>query len=91
MAETLVPDDVKDQEIFTTVAQVWSEILGLGLNEIAADDAFLNLGGTSIAAEQIAARLCDHYRIDLTGSDVLRQNVLAEFVAEVRARLDSTS
>lgn len=45
------------------VAELWKEILKV--EPISIDDRFLELGGDSILAGRIAARLCAHYSIEL--------------------------
>lgn len=45
----------------------------LGLREIDASQSFIRLGGTSIAAEQLASRLSRELGIRINGSDILRQ------------------
>ena len=50
-------------EVQTTVARVWSEVLGSP--EIGADDNFLEIGGHSLRAAQIVARLRDVFDVDV--------------------------
>lgn len=47
----------------TIIAQIWCAVLGL--DEIGVDDDFLELGGHSLQASQIVARVLDHFQVEL--------------------------
>ena len=56
-----------DQEL----ANIWAEVLGI--NEIGLQDRFLEAGGTSLCATQVAARVMRQLGVDLTVSEILAQ------------------
>ncbi len=47
----------------TIIAQIWCDLLGL--DEIGVDDDFLELGGHSLQAAQIVARVLEHFGVEL--------------------------
>lgn len=73
-------EDVKE-----VVASVWEEILGV--SGVHLDEGFMELGGTSIAAEQIASRIRRVFAVSVQGSDILRSNTLSCFAEVVVRRL----
>jgi iturin family lipopeptide synthetase A len=67
------------------VAGVWMEVLGL--DSVDATESIFDLGGTSIQAEQIAARLMDTVMTEISGVDVLRTGTVQEMARLLRERL----
>jgi acyl carrier protein len=76
------------QEVTAVVEAVWREILGLV--ETDAEGDFIVLGGTSIAAEQIASRIGERLDIIIQGSDVLRSSTLEGLVDLVITRKEAS-
>jgi oxalate---CoA ligase len=71
------PDYVKpSSEIETALARIWEEVLGL--NWVGLNDNFFDLGGDSVAATRVAARVCKIYEIDLTVSQLYSAPTLAQ-------------
>ncbi len=68
------------------VAKICSEILGV---EIRSDESadFVELGGESMAAELVAARLSDLYNVEISGRHVLRYSKLSELTNYIWSRL----
>ena len=67
------------------VRDLWCEMLGID----AFDDAssFVELGGTSIIAEQLAARISDSIGVDISGLDVLHEECYAKFIDRLAAQM----
>ena len=73
----------------SSVIEVWRAVLGL--TDIAPDDDFFDLGGNSVAALRVHARLQDIFEIDLplrtmfeaTSPSALAQAVLAEVARQI--------
>ncbi|MCI0912462.1 non-ribosomal peptide synthetase [Pseudomonas putida] len=65
------------------IAGVWREILNA--EAVAADDHFLLLGGNSIAATQVTARLADELGISLNLRTLFEAPTLADYSAAVAA------
>ena len=66
------------EAVVRLVTEVWKEILGL--DNAALRKSFLDIGGTSMAAEKIAARLRASLGVRLTGSDILRVQTIEGLV-----------
>ncbi|WEZ87158.1 non-ribosomal peptide synthetase [Pseudomonas sp. NyZ480] len=67
------------------IATAWREVLKV--EAVAADDHFLLLGGNSIAATQVTARLADELGIDLGLRTLFEAPILADYRAAVAAIL----
>ncbi|MBV4530693.1 non-ribosomal peptide synthetase [Pseudomonas sp. SWRI107] len=67
----------------TRIAAVWREVLKV--QALAADDHFLLLGGNSIAATQVTARLADELGIPLSLRTLFEAPTLAEYSTAVAA------
>ncbi|MBJ9975343.1 non-ribosomal peptide synthetase [Pseudomonas sp. S75] len=67
------------------IAALWCELLGV--ESVAADDHFLLLGGNSIAAAQVTARLSDELGIALGLRTLFEAPVLADYTAAVETLL----
>ena len=66
---------------------IWKEILGV--EELGIDDDFLNLGGDSLKAAQIAARVSSRFKCDVPPSAPLQLETVAR-MAEVLAAATAT-
>ncbi|AXO89060.1 amino acid adenylation domain-containing protein [Pseudomonas parafulva] len=69
------------------IAEVWRE--QLGVESVAADDHFLLLGGNSIAATQVTARLSEELGVTLSLRTLFEAPLLADYSAAVAALLAS--
>ncbi|MDZ3993046.1 non-ribosomal peptide synthetase [Pseudomonas sp. Teo4] len=76
-AQAAAPAD----DLQVRIAAVWREILKI--EAVAADDHFLLLGGNSIAATQVTARLADDLGIDLGLRTLFEAPTLADYSAAV--------
>ncbi len=65
------------------VAGIWCEVLGVEV--VGREDSFFDLGGHSISAIQVVARIRDLFRLDLPTRSVFEHPVLAELCATVDA------
>jgi amino acid adenylation domain-containing protein len=61
------------------VAAIWKEILGV--DRLGVDDDFLHLGGDSLKAAQIAARVADRFGCEVPASAALRLETVARMAA----------
>ncbi len=64
---------------------LWREILGF--DTIGANDHFLELGGDSLFASRVAARVWEMYGIELEQVALFEHPTIAEYAAEIRSRL----
>jgi amino acid adenylation domain-containing protein len=71
------PDPVR-----AATAAIWRDVLGVA--EARPADNFLDLGGNSILAVQLASRLRERLAVDLEPADVLLADSLAALVEQVR-------
>ncbi|MDU9405875.1 non-ribosomal peptide synthetase [Pseudomonas sp. zfem004] len=77
--------DVAGSDLQARIAGIWRELLKV--EAVAADDHFLLLGGNSIAATQVTARLGDELGIQLSLRTLFEAPTLAEYSAAVAAIL----
>jgi amino acid adenylation domain-containing protein len=70
-------------EMEVRVAEIWAEVLGV--NSLARDDHFLDLGGNSLAAVRIIARITERLGVELPLAAVFE----APTVASLAARMTS--
>jgi acyl transferase domain-containing protein/acyl carrier protein len=73
-------DDVEE-----AIAGVWRELLGI--REVSAADDFFALGGDSLIALGLSARLHDRFRVELAPGDVYGAATLGELAELVRKQL----
>ncbi len=71
--------------VHTVVTDIWCEILGVETEP--GNESFFDLAGTSIAAEQIAARIGDALAVTIDGSDIMRWRTLPKILACVASRV----
>ncbi len=77
---------MKDASVVNTlVTDIWCEILGV--ETVQANESFFDLAGTSLAAEQIAARIGDSLAVTIDGSDIMRSRTLSNVVSFVVSRV----
>ncbi|MDH3283988.1 MAG: amino acid adenylation domain-containing protein, partial [Acidobacteriota bacterium] len=67
-AFVLPRDDVE-----TVLADIWADVLGL--DEIGVHDGFIQLGGSSLLAAQVAARVQEIFQLEMTLTDVQQLTV----------------
>jgi thioesterase domain-containing protein len=73
-------------ELETTVAQLWSELLGL--ERVGRHDNFFELGGHSLLAVQVVSRIQRTLNLDVSLRELLAHPNLAEFAANVGAQAE---
>ena len=71
-----------DDEVGSAVAGVWRELLGVPA--VRDEDNFFDLGGNSLLAVQIAARVTGSLGVDVEPADVLLADTFADLVAQLR-------
>ena len=71
-------------ELERTIAGLWEELLGI--DRVGIHDNFLELGGHSLMAIQLVARLREAFQIDLSLRSVFDAPTVAELAEMVRAR-----
>lgn len=74
------PDEVEE-----FVCAVWAECLGI--DAVGPDDAFTSLGGTSLQAQRVVARIASELPIDPGVSDVLAARTARDFAGTIRHQL----
>jgi amino acid adenylation domain-containing protein len=65
------------------LARIWCEVLGL--ESVGVDRPFLELGGHSLRAMRILARVLDQFGVRVAPQDLLRSGTIREIAALVRA------
>jgi hypothetical protein len=75
-------DEVAPTDVTEHVGLIWREVLGVPGADPA--DNFIDSGGNSILAIQLASRLRERLAIDLGPTDVLLADSLAELAERVR-------
>lgn len=70
----LMLGDLPRTEVERTIAQVWSEILGL--SQIGIQENFFKLGGTSLKAVQVASQLKKALKTDLSAVAIFESNTI---------------
>ncbi|HEY0739781.1 MAG TPA: amino acid adenylation domain-containing protein [Herpetosiphonaceae bacterium] len=83
--ELLTPFVAPSTTIEQAIAAAWQDLLGVG--PIGIHDNFFDLGGHSLMATQIIARLRDVFPIELPVSDLFDATTIAQLAALVEARL----
>ncbi|MCF3103758.1 non-ribosomal peptide synthetase [Streptomyces roseoverticillatus] len=77
------PDDAPEGEAETLIAAVWSEVLGR--ERIRADDDFFAMGGHSLIALRVVARLKKQFGIAMSAREVYRHPRLRDLARHVDA------
>ena len=77
----LVLGDLPRTEAERTIAQVWSEILGL--SQIGIQENFFELGGTSLKAVQVASQLKKALNTNLSAVAIFESNTIEELAKHV--------
>jgi acyl carrier protein len=67
------------------VASMWQEVLGL--DEVGVHDDFLDLGGQSLQAMQIASRIAQRFAVELSTQALLECATVAEVALAVTGAL----
>ena len=70
-----------------SIAAIWCDVLGT--DRVAVDDDFFSLGGESLAATQVAARLRDSFEVDLPATAVFEHPTVAELAVAVTQLRDA--
>ncbi|MEH1098888.1 beta-ketoacyl synthase N-terminal-like domain-containing protein [Micromonospora sp. CPCC 205561] len=74
-----------DVDVAAEMAEIWCELLGV--DEVSPDDRFFDLGGHSILAARMLARILDRLRVRCTLTDLLESETLAEMTERVAAQV----
>jgi NAD(P)-dependent dehydrogenase (short-subunit alcohol dehydrogenase family)/acyl carrier protein len=77
--------DQPTNEVELAVAEIWSEVFGHG--QIGIHQHFSTLGGHSLIAMQIVAKLRSFYEIDLSLRDFFAAPTIAQLSSEIRAKI----
>lgn len=80
-------DEGPDDPVFSLVSELWLEVLGL--THCGANDNFIEAGGQSLSAVQLAHRLQQRLEVRLDPATVLLADSLAELASHLRRALAS--
>jgi len=72
-------------EVEASLAGIWRELLGV--DRVGIHDSFFEMGGHSLLAIQIAARLRERYRIELPLKRMFESVTIADLAPEISALL----
>ncbi|MCC5659230.1 amino acid adenylation domain-containing protein [Nostoc sp. XA010] len=64
-----------------TLAQMWSQVLGL--EQVGINDNFFELGGHSLLAIQLVSRIRDHFKVQLSLSELFNGATIAELAQSI--------
>jgi len=78
LAEYLAPRDALEE----TLATIWAEVLDL--EQVGVEDAFLDLGGHSILAAQVQARLAEVFPFEVSLRELFETSTVAKLAAHLR-------
>jgi acyl carrier protein len=76
--------EAPDDEVEKTVADIWQSLLKV--ERVGRRDDFFDLGGHSLIATRVTARLRETLRVDVPLRAVFDAPILAQFAKEVRLR-----
>lgn len=68
-------------EVERAVAEIWQDVLGL--EAVGVDDPFLDLGGDSLQAMQVLARVLATFRVEIALSALLSAATVADMVRRI--------
>ncbi|PWK86299.1 non-ribosomal peptide synthase protein (TIGR01720 family)/amino acid adenylation domain-containing protein [Lentzea atacamensis] len=71
-------------EVETALAEIWAEVLPV--DRVGAGDAFSALGGNSLLAVRVLARILARFGVELTVADLFDAPTLAELASKITAR-----
>lgn len=77
--------EVDGDEIERPIVQIWGDVLGVDVVELT--DNFFDLGGHSLNATQVAARLREAFGVTIAVRTIFEAPTVAELAARVRATL----
>lgn len=78
---------MSSEEVCGVVEDLWRVILGVEYFD--ETQTILDLGGTSISAEMIAARVREAFEVELLGTEILRCGTLENVVSVIVSRLET--
>ncbi|MCP4146335.1 MAG: amino acid adenylation domain-containing protein, partial [bacterium] len=76
------PRDENEKEL----AGIWTEILGTPQEEIGIDDDFFQIGGHSLKATRMAARIHKHFNIKLTLSEIFKTPTIRALTNTIKGK-----
>jgi len=77
-----VPYRAPGDDVERALARIWQEILGL--DAVGTDDAFLDLGGDSLRAMRVVARIVAAFRVEVPAADLLAVSTVADLARVIR-------
>ncbi len=80
-AQPALAPDALDNDIERAVAAIWIEVLECGA--VGRHDNFFDLGGHSLNATQVAARLRDFFRVDVPVRTIFDESTVAELAKRI--------
>lgn len=81
---TELPYVAPRNQVEEVLAQAWSEVLGI--TAVGRDDSFFDLGGASLQATRICARLRAHLGVRITPEALFDAMTLADLADAIRRR-----
>jgi acyl carrier protein len=78
-ADFSVPFEPPNSQIESTLVTIWNDLLGLP--EIGINDSFLELGGDSLFAVQLLAKIADEFSVTLSLETIFNHPTIAEMAA----------
>jgi acyl carrier protein len=77
----VAPEDAEEQFL----VDLWSELLKI--ENVGIEDHFLNLGGDSLFAVQVIARVWDYYDVELPVASLFEYPTIRELAGLIRAQI----
>ena len=88
LGEVQLREAVSPTVLHSTVARIWSDVLHCP--DVQPDDEFLHLGGDSLLAAQVVARLRDALGVDVPYREIFERRTVAGLADALEARLSGT-
>jgi acyl carrier protein len=92
---TSAQDDARADEMAhllrAELAAIWTEVFGVPASRYTEDQSFFEIGGTSIQAVRLRARIQDSFGIELELAEIFAGGSVAELAASLEAVLAGTA
>ena len=81
-----VPEDASREKKEAFLARTWESVLGLREGDVGGEDGFFDLGGHSLAAAELSARVEDAFGVHVSMRELLEEPTVAGLLERVEAR-----
>lgn len=82
---------VAESHVGKVIKTVWSEVLGIPLEELKRSDNFFSVGGTSLTAVMLSRKLGIELCVDVSVQDVFQYQTIEDFTDHIESQSDSSA